>query len=85
MDAAGYYPKRDWIHFDIKARYDEPVRVREVLTAKQVMPVHSQCKHTYVYSMGVNMVGVPSVTIPAGYLKKGMLLLCGMRNNSIRD
>lgn len=67
--------KRDWIHFDIKARYDEPVRVREVLTAKQVMPVHSQCKHTYVYSMGVNMVGVPSVTIPAGYLKKGDVVI----------
>lgn len=63
--------KRDWIHFDLKARYDEPVRVREVLTAKEVMPVHSADKHTYIYNMGVNMVGVPSVTIPKGWLKKG--------------
>lgn len=63
--------QRDWIDFDIVARHDEPVRVRETLTAKQVMPVHSADKHTYIYDMGVNMVGVPSVTIPAGWLQKG--------------
>lgn len=67
--------KRDWIHFDIVSRYDDPVRVREVLTARQVMPVHSADKHTYVYDMGVNMVGVPSVTIPAGWLKKGDIVI----------
>ena len=63
--------QRNWIDFNIIARYDEPVRVRETLTAKRVMPVHSADKHTYIYDMGVNMVGVPSVTIPAGWLKKG--------------
>lgn len=67
--------KRDWVHFDIKARYDEPVRVREVLTAKQLMPVHSVDQHTYIYNMGVNMVGVPSITIPAGWLKKGDVVI----------
>lgn len=61
----------NWIHFDLKARYDEPVRVREVLTAKKVMPTHSNDKHTYIYDMGVNMVGVPSIAIPAGWLQSG--------------
>lgn len=67
--------KRDWVDFDIKARYDAPVGVRETLTANRVMPVHSADKHTYSYDMGVNMVGVPSVTIPAGWLKKGDVVI----------
>ena len=63
--------KRDWLHFDLVSRYDEMVRLRETLTARQVMPAHSADGHTYIYNMGVNMVGVPSITIPAGWLKKG--------------
>ena len=69
--AAERIEKRDWIDFDIVARYDEVVRLRETLTAQRVMPTHSADKHTYIYNMGVNMVGVPSVTIPAGWLRKG--------------
>lgn len=61
--------RRDWIDFALMARYDEPVLVRETLTAQKVMGVHDE--DTYIYNMGVNMVGVPSVTIPAGWLKKG--------------
>ncbi len=61
--------KRDWIDFDIVARYDEPVRVRETLTAQRLMPVSDP--HTHIYDMGVNMVGVPEITIPAGWLKEG--------------
>ena len=69
--AAERIEKRDWIDFDIVACYDEVVRLRETLTAQRVMPTHSADKHTYIYNMGVNMVGVPSVTIPAGWLRKG--------------
>ena len=61
--------QRDWMDFDIVARYDEPVRLREVLTARRQMPVHDDC--TYIYDMGVNMVGVPEITIPAGWLQAG--------------
>ena len=60
---------RDWVDFDIVARYDEPVRVREVLTARRQMPVHDD--NTYIYDMGVNMVGVPEIDIPAGWLSEG--------------
>lgn len=63
--------KRDWIDFAIEARYDEPVRVREVLSAERLMPVASSDKHTYIYDMGVNMVGVPEITIPEGWLREG--------------
>lgn len=66
---------RDWIHFALKARYDAPVRVRETLTAKRLMPVHSPDGHTYIYDMGVNMVGVPSITIPSGWLKQGDVVI----------
>ncbi|WP_300703733.1 family 78 glycoside hydrolase catalytic domain [Bacteroides sp.] len=62
---------RDWIHFDIHARYDSPVKVRETLTAIKQMPAHSRDQYTYIYNMGVNMVGVPSISIPAGWLKAG--------------
>ncbi len=68
---AEWIEKREWIDFDIVSRYDEVVRLRETLTASEVMPTHSADGHTYIYNMGVNMVGVPSVTIPAGWLKKG--------------
>ena len=62
---------REWTDFAIRARYDHPVQVREVLTATQVTPTHSEDGHTYIYDMGVNMVGVPLVTIPAGWLETG--------------
>ena len=67
--------KHDWIHFDIMGRYNEPVKIRETLTAAKVMPTFSEDKHTYIYDMGVNMVGVPSITIPAGSLKKGDIVI----------
>lgn len=60
---------REWMDFDIVARYDEPVRVREVLTAQRLMPVSDD--HTHIYDMGVNMVGVPEIDIPAGWLSEG--------------
>lgn len=62
---------RDWIRFGIIARRDKPVREIERLTAVKVLSTHSQTKTTYTYDMGIDMVGVPSVTIPAGSLKEG--------------
>ena len=61
--------KRPWVDFDLMARYDEPVKVREVLTARSITPVSDS--HTHIYDMGVNMVGVPEITIPAGWLNEG--------------
>ena len=61
--------RRDWVDFDLMARYDEPVRLREVLTARRLMPASDP--HTHIYDMGTNMVGVPEITIPAGWLKAG--------------
>ncbi|MDO5422354.1 MAG: family 78 glycoside hydrolase catalytic domain [Eubacteriales bacterium] len=66
---------RDWIHFDIVARYDEPIRALETLTAKRVLKTHSDDGATYTYDMGIAMAGVPSVTIPAGWLKEGDTVL----------
>ena len=39
------------------------------------MPTHSADQHTFIYDMGVNMVGVPQITIPAGYLQKGDVVI----------
>ncbi len=61
----------NWSEFNIKTRYDERIHFRETLTAERIMPTHSADGHTYIYDMGVNMIGVPSVTIPAGWLQKG--------------
>jgi len=66
---------RDWVHFNIVARYDFPVRVVEELQAKAVLNTHSEDGYTYTYDMSVNMVGVPSITIPAGWLKKGDVVI----------
>ena len=61
--------QRDWVDFDITARYDSPVTLRETLTAQKVERAHDA--HTYIYNMGVNMVGMPEISIPAGWLQKG--------------
>lgn len=63
--------QRDWIDFDIVARYDQAVQVVQTLEAQDVMDTHSDDEQTYTYDMGVNMVGVPSVTVPKGWLRAG--------------
>lgn len=67
--------QRDWVKFALVARYDQPVRVAEILQAKRVLDTHSADEHTYTYDMGVNMVGVPSIRIPAGWLKAGDVVI----------
>ena len=69
--AAEIITPREWIDFDIVARYDQAVQVVETLEALEVMDIHSDDEHTYTYNMGVNMVGVPSITIPKGWLNSG--------------
>ncbi|MFH0843302.1 MAG: family 78 glycoside hydrolase catalytic domain [Bacteroidota bacterium] len=68
-------PQREWMNFDIMARYDQAVQLVETLQAQQVMDTHSDDSHTYTYDMGVNMVGVPSVTIPEGWLREGDIVV----------
>ena len=68
-------PLRDWVNFGFMARYDEPVKIRETLTAQRIMPTHSADQHTFIYDMGVNMVGVPRINIPEGYLQKGDVVI----------
>ncbi|MDR0671483.1 MAG: glycoside hydrolase family 78 protein, partial [Oscillospiraceae bacterium] len=57
--------------FEIVARRDKPVRLVETLAAQRVLKTHSLDGHTWTYDIGVNTVGVPSVTIPAGSLREG--------------
>lgn len=64
-------PLKSELNPDFMARQDNPVREVERLTAKRVLTTHSEDDTTWTYDMGVNMVGVPSVTIPAGSLKAG--------------
>ncbi|NDV57036.1 family 78 glycoside hydrolase catalytic domain [Bacteroides sp. 519] len=62
---------RDWTHFDFLARRDNPIREIERPEATRVLKTHSKDRTTYTYDMGVALVGVPSVKIPAGALKQG--------------
>ena len=66
---------REWIDFSIVARRDRPIREVERRTAERVLKTHSERGTTYTYDMGVAMVGVPSVTIPAGALKEGDVVM----------
>ena len=61
---------RSWVHPDITARRDGLVRVREVLQAQSRKYLEGD-DYTFIYDMGVNMVGVPEITVPAGWLKRG--------------
>lgn len=56
---------------DLVARQDQPIREVERLTSTRVLSTHSDDDKTWTYDMGTNMVGVPSITIPAGSLKAG--------------
>ena len=67
--------QRDWIHFDLLARRDNPIREVERLKAVRILNTHSEKKTTYTYDMHVAMVGVPSVKIPAGSLKEGDVVI----------
>lgn len=66
---------RDWIRFDLLARRDRPIREVERLRAVRVLNTHSSRNTSYTYDMSVAMVGVPSVTIPAGSLKEGDVVI----------
>ena len=66
---------REWIKFDLTARRDNPVRIIEHLTATRVLSTHSKDLRTFTYDMGIDMVGVPSITIPAGSLKEGDVVM----------
>lgn len=66
---------RDWIDFDIVARRDNPVKEVERLKAVRVLQTHSVSGTTNTYDMNVNMVGVPSVTIPKGSLNQGDVVI----------
>lgn len=64
-------PLKAGLNPEIIARQDQPVHEVERLTAKRVLETHSADDTTWTYDMGVNMVGVPTVTIPAGTLQAG--------------
>lgn len=66
---------REWVNFSIVARRDRPIREVERLQAERVLKTHSERGTTYTYDMGVAMVGVPSITLPAGTLKEGDVVL----------
>ncbi|MCL2164660.1 MAG: family 78 glycoside hydrolase catalytic domain, partial [Oscillospiraceae bacterium] len=60
---------------ELHARQDLPVHTIDTLTAVGVLNTHSVDGHTWTYDMGVNMVGVPEVTIPAGDLEEGDVVI----------
>ena len=70
-DPADVVAMKPQLNPEIIARQDNPVREVERLTAKRVLATHSADSTTWTYDMGVNMVGVPSVTIPEGILQAG--------------
>ena len=55
-------------------RYDEPVHVIRELTAAECLGESLAGSGSYLYDMGENLVGVPSITIPAEYAKAGETL-----------
>lgn len=63
--------QRDWMQTKLMARYDDMIQIRDTINAKELMPVHNSTGTTFIYNMGTNMTGVPSIIIPAGYLKAG--------------
>lgn len=61
---------RSWVAPDLTARIDGLVQEREVIEAQERSYLEGD-DYTFIYDMGVNMVGIPEITIPAGWLRKG--------------
>ncbi|MBQ7681824.1 MAG: family 78 glycoside hydrolase catalytic domain, partial [Oscillibacter sp.] len=57
--------------FAFATRYDEPGRVVGELTAVECLGEVKEGSNSYIYDMGENVMGVPSVTIPDGYVNEG--------------
>ncbi|MCL2165189.1 MAG: family 78 glycoside hydrolase catalytic domain, partial [Oscillospiraceae bacterium] len=75
-------PRATTINPTISAQLDQPVRVAKIETATRAIESRNNPPRggtapyvvdpsTYVYDMGTTMTGVPSVTIPAGWLHEG--------------
>ncbi|MBR0282639.1 MAG: family 78 glycoside hydrolase catalytic domain, partial [Oscillibacter sp.] len=62
-------------NFTFETRYDEPGRVVGELTAVECLGEVKEGSRSYIYDMGENVMGVPSVTIPDGYVHKGEQLI----------
>ena len=61
---------REWVNPYLTARLDGLVQERERIPAKARKYLEED-DHTFIYDMGVNLVGVPRITIPAGWLHRG--------------
>ena len=61
---------RTWVNPDLTARIDGLAREQELLQAQGRRYLQGD-DHTFIYDMGVNMVGVPRISIPAGWLQRG--------------
>ena len=61
--------------FAFATRYDEPGRVVGELTAVECLGEVKEGSRSYIYDMGENVMGVPSVTIPGGYVHEGERLI----------
>ena len=58
-------------NFTFATRYDAPGRVVGELTAKTCLGEVKEGSGSYIYDMGENVMGVPSITIPDGYADEG--------------
>ena len=65
---------RSWVNPYLTARVDGLVREQEVIEAQGRKYLQGD-DYTFIYDMGVNLVGVPQITIPAGWLKRGDVVI----------
>ena len=57
--------------FTFATRYEEPGRVVGELTAVECLGEAKDGSGSYIYDMGENVMGVPSITIPDGFAEEG--------------
>jgi len=69
IHAAVIPTRRQFDNAKLVIRYDEPVHVIRELTAAECLGETQP--GSFLYDMGENLVGVPEITVPAGYAKAG--------------
>ncbi|MBC5788144.1 family 78 glycoside hydrolase catalytic domain [Clostridium facile] len=57
--------------FDMVTRYDEPAGIVNEIPVQEALGESRPGSGSYIYDMGENVIGVPQITIPEGYVEEG--------------
>lgn len=68
-------PREEFSNYEMTARCTQPVHVTNELNVSRSLGETLRGSGSFLYDMGENVAGVPSITVPEGYAEKGDLII----------